>query len=223
MAKEVDFFQIYYKDEQLSELYNFAIPYKNETVTLYFENDVIANMVPESQADYISVCSWRLRAKREMGSCPMILKDTSLSKEKILSQDADIMNLRPFRKGHEALRLAANWHHPNWDPCIKELKKFIKVPNEITTPIYENHFIARREIYHDYVLNTLRPCMAFMSERMDIYGSDSNYLAKLQREPQRVKEYQQKTGRKDWPMIPFVLERLFSIWIEGKGFKVINV
>ena len=223
MAKEVDFYQIVYKDEHLKEIYPFARPYKNTNLSDYFENDVIQNLVPKSDAKYISVCSWRLKEKREMGSCPFILGDTSLSKAKIVGQDADIMNLRPFRKEHQALRMAANWHFPNWEPCLKELKKFIKVPEEISNPIYENHFVARKEIYHDYVLNTLRPCMAFIADRADIFGRDSGYLSKLRREPERVKEYQEKTGRKDWPMTPFVLERLFSIWIEGKGFKVINL
>lgn len=221
MAKEVDFYQIYYKDEQLLELYPFAIPFKNETVTDYFENSVIADVVPCSQADYISVCSWRLKAKREMGSCPIILKDTSLSGEKIIAQDADIMNLRPFIGGHQALRMASNWHHPNWDPCIKELKKFIKVPLEVTYAIYENHFIARKEVYHSYVETCLKPCIEFISTR-EVFKMDSNYITK-KRDTKEVKEYTEKTGRRDWPMTPFVLERLFSIWIEGKGFKVINL
>jgi len=220
---ELDFYQIIYKDEHLKEIYSFAKPYYNKGFNDFFENQVIADLVPESEADYISVCSWRLKQKREMGSCPFILKDTSLTKEKILSNDADVMNLRPFRSGHQALRMASNWHYPNWEPCIKELKKFIKIPEEVTHPIYENHFITRKEIYHDYVLNILRPCMEFMDSRKEVFYSDSNYVSKLRNEPQRIKEYQEKTGRKDWPMIPFVLERLFSIWIEGKGFKVINV
>jgi hypothetical protein len=219
----LDFYQIYFKNEQLIELYPFSTPHKNEDCTDYFENSVIQTLVPKSEADYISVCSWRLKEKREMGSCPIILGDTSLSEAKILGQDADIMNLRPFRGGHQALTMAENWHFPNWEPCIKELKKFIKVPQEISNPIYENHFVARKEIYHDYVLNTLRPCMAFIADRPNIFGLDSGYLRKLKREPERIKDYQEKTGRKDWPMTPFILERLFSIWIEGKGYKIVNL
>lgn len=223
MAEELDFIQIYYDDRQLPELYDFAIPYKNPVVSVYFENEVISNVVPNSDADFIGVGSWRLRQKREQGSCPIILKDTSLSKEKILNQDADIMNLRPFIKSHKMLSMASNWHHPHWNDCLKELKKFIRVPDEVSNPIYENHFIARKEIYYDYVLNTLRPCMAFIDDRMDVFGRPSGYVKKLAREPQRIEAYKKETGLDDWPMVPFVLERLFSIWIEGKGFKIVNV
>lgn len=218
----LDFYQIYYKDEQKKQLYDFSIAHKNEGLTHWFENEVIKNLVPQSQADYIGVASWRLKQKREMGLCPFILKDTSLTKDKILSQEADIMNLRPFKQGHQALMMAKNWHGPAWEIGLNSLKKIIKVPSEITTPIYENHFITRREIYHDYV-KCLSETIDYMADKMDVFGADSGYLTKLHREPERVREYQQKTGRKDWPIGVFLLERLFSIWIEGKNFKIINV
>lgn len=220
---ELDFWQIYFKDEQKTELYDFATPHKNEGVTDWFENAVICDLVPKSEADYISVCSWRLKQKREMGSCPFILKDTSLSEAKILAQDFDIAILRPFSKGHQSLRLSSNWHGTAWDIGLQELKKVIKVPQEITTPIYENHFIARKEIYKDYVNNQLKPTIDFMASKMDVFGADSGYINKLRHEPERIKDYQQKSGRKDWPISVFLLERLFSLWIENKDFKIINL
>ena len=223
MATRLDFYQIYFKDEQKNELYDFAIPYKNTTITDWFENAIICDLVPKSEADYISVCSWRLKQKREMGSCPFILKDTSLSREKILSQDFDIAVLRPFSKGHQSLRLSSNWHGKAWDIGLQALKKVIKVPEEITTPIYENHFIARREIYQDYVKNQLKPTIEYMASNMDIFGADSGYISKLSRETERIKDYQEKTGRKDWPISVFLLERLFSLWIERKDFKLMNL
>lgn len=223
LAKSLEFFQIFYHESQLPELYDFAIPYKNIKLTNYFENSVIAHLVPSATADYVCVASWRLRQKRELGFTPYIVKDTSLSEEKILSIDADVMNLRPFRQGHQALTLASNWHGPAWDEGLKDLKKMIKVPKEIKTPIYENHFIARREIYQDYVKNQLIPTIAYMEERPEIYSKDSGYLSKLKREPERIRDYQQKTGRKDWPIGVFLLERLFSMWIDDKDLKIINV
>ena len=65
MDNEISFFQIYYNDSQLTELYDFAIPYKNLTLTPYFENSVIAELVPKCQSKKIAVCSWRLREKRK--------------------------------------------------------------------------------------------------------------------------------------------------------------
>jgi hypothetical protein len=217
-GKTLDFFQIYYADEQREHLYPFAIPYKNERLTPYFENSVIAELVPKSEADYISVCSWRLKEKRN--DRIMQLKDTSLSYEKIVEKDFDVAVLTPVSKSHQALHMAKHWHGEPWINAIDKLKDFIKVPRELSTIIYENHFIARKEIYHEYVHRVLLPCLNFMSLH-SVFYADADY-AKRKTEIERER-YKQNSGRADWPIAPFILERLFSIWIEGKGFRIVNV
>ncbi len=217
----LDFYQIYYKDEQKKQLYDFSIAHKNEGLTHWFENEVIKNLVPQSQADYIGVASWRLKQKREMGSCPFILKDTSLTKDKILSQEADIMNLRPFKQGHQALMMAKNWHGPAWEIGLNSLKKIIKVPSEITTPIYENHFITRREIYHDYVLNFLIPAIEFIDSE-PVFFTNSGYIQK-KKDQKEIERVQKLLNRQDWPILPFILERLFSFYINDKDLKIRNL
>lgn len=222
MDKTVDFYQIYYKNEQLTELYDFAIPYKNDTLSVYFENAVIADLVPKSDADYISVCSWRLKQKRGQGSSELILKNRQLTLESIVSNDFDIAILTPRSPGHHIMNMASNWHGKAWDDAIQELNKFIKVPDEIIgNAIYENHFIAKREIYQDYVQSCLRPCMAFM-EGNRVFFEGSGYRNK-KRDKAEIAMVTAKLGMSDWPIAPFVLERLFSIWIEGKRYNIINL
>lgn len=229
----LDFFQIYFEDWQVSHCYDFAIPYRNEVLTDFFENDVIAKLVPKSQADYISVCSWRLKRKRYDGITPVVLKnDLELSKEKILLHDFDIANLRPFSRSHQMLANARYWHggvqhNFAWDDAETEMKKFIRIPDEVKTPIYENHFIARKEIYHSYVNDCLIPAMEFIGEK-EVFKKDSGYAVKKERDrdgngPEAVRKYRERTGRNDWPIAPFILERLFSIWINDKNFKIINI
>lgn len=227
----LDFIQIYYNDDQVKHLYSFASPYRNEVVTDFFENKVIAERVPECDAEYIGVCSWRLREKRQSGKCPMILNiygNDDLSEEKILNSGADIINLRPFSPGHQMLANAAMWHggpqHKYaWDNAIEELGQIVSIPKEVNTPIYENAFIAKKEIYHEYVSSCLNPVMLFMSDR-SFFFVDSGYAEKKARtEPDSVESYKKMTGRNDWPIAPFVLERLFSIWINDKQFKIINL
>jgi hypothetical protein len=55
-----------------------------------------------------------------------------------------------------------------------------------------------------------------------IFRSESGYILK-KRDPQEIKEYQTKSGRFDWPISVFILERLFSIWLNDKNLKVINL
>jgi hypothetical protein len=216
-GKTLDFYQIYYDDTQLTELYPFSIPYKNTTLTPYFENSVIAEIVPKSDSDYVGVCSWRLAKKRED---MWVLKDKSLTYEKIVNTDFDIAVLTPRSSSHKALCMASVWHGKAWDDAINDLRSFIKIPKEVTTAIYENHFIATRTIYHAYVTDCLSPAMEWVRDR-DVYYADSGYARRKTQEERDA--YYNRTGNKDWPILPFILERLFSIWIEGKGFKLINL
>jgi len=222
MANTLDFIQILYDDDQRVELYDFARPYFNETLTPYFENSVIADIVPSLLGDYISVCSWRLRRKR--GDCQQPLKnDLTLTTEKILSCDADVMVLTPRSPSHKPLLNAVSWHGKSWVDAFADFKPFIgslglKVPDELRNTIYENHFIARREIYHDYVLNYLRPAIAHISTK-EVYFAPSGYLQKKRNSPD-IKIVQSKLGTQDWPIAPFILERLFSIYLEDKNLII---
>lgn len=234
--KSLDFIQIYFDDKQKDSLYDFATPFKNETLTDYFESSVIADLVPHSQADLISVCSWRLRQKR--GDCYR-LPDKELTKEKILNADFDVAILTPRHPNHKPLLMASEWHRifdpqgnliaTPWDDAFSVFKKFLKsdlninVPDELTHTIYENHFIARSDIYHVYA-EVLKKSIVWMEGQGlgSVFKRDSGYIYK-KRNQEEVKAYREKSGRQDWPIAPFILERLFSIFIEGKGLKVINL
>jgi len=215
--KTLLFFQIYFKDEQKEEIYDFATPYFNTVLTPYFENTVISELVPKCNADLISVCSWRLRKKR--GDMFRLL-DKTLTKEKILNADFDVAILTPRSPTHNVMGMASHWHGKAWDDAINDLRKFIKVPNIVKHAVYENHFIADRNIYQAYVCDMLDPVIDYMSAR-DIYFVDSGYRTRKSAED--VESYLKLTGRQDWPIAPFVLERLFSIWINDKNFKVISL
>jgi len=222
------FYQIYFKDEQKEKLYPFAIPYKNEVLTDYFENAIISDLVPNTDADLISVCSWRLAQKRGESTTPQILKhDTTLSEEKILSHEFDIAVLTPRSPRHQPLYMASQWHGKAWDEAFDVFKRGflyprnIKLKHEISKAIYENHFIAKKEIYHEYAKDWLREAIAFMDGE-PIFKTDSGYVRK-KRDHKEIEAYQKKSGRQDWPIAVFILERLFSIYIEGKGFKIIDL
>lgn len=217
MAKSLNFVQIYFKDEHKKEIYDFATPYLNTILTPYFENSVISELVPNCDADYVSVCSWRLKKKR---GDMFRLEDKTLTKEKIVNSEFDVAILTPRSPSHDALGMAVHWHGKAWVDAINDLKSFIKIPNKLNHVIYENHFVARREIYFDYVHSMLRPCIDYMQSN-DIYFADAGYAKRKTAE--EAEEYRKLTGRNDWPIAPFVLERLFSIYINGKKLNVVNI
>lgn len=222
MASTLDFYQIYFRDDQIEKLYPFATPYKNEACTDYFENSVIADLVPKSTADLISVCSWRLAQKRGEGTAEPILKrggTFELTEEGIKEADFDIAILTP-RNHKDIVEKLILWHGPVAREALTEFNKFIRIPNIVEHAIYENHFIAKKEIYHEYVMSCLIPAISFMDGR-EVFKNDSGYISR--KNQSEIEAYQKASGRRDWPIAPFILERLFCIWANKKGFKYINL
>lgn len=239
MVRTLTLWQIYYREEQASELYEFATPFFNSNLTSYFENSCIADLVPTCESDLISVCSWRLRRKRGDSSTEGILKrggTYELTYERLTQTPFDIAVLTPRAPSHKPLFMAANWHNTKggqftgaWDNAFSLLKKFLKsnlgitVPDELSQTIYENHFVATKEIYSAYVNECLRPTIQFIESEGGVFLADSGYIDKKRNDQEAIKDYQAKSGRIDWPIIPFLLERLFTMYIEGKGYKIINL
>lgn len=213
----LNFTQVYFEDSQRDKIYPFAKAFKNEYLDDYFENRIIAGLVPNMDEDFLSVCSWRLHEKRQSR---LRLLDKSLTEEKILAADFDVAILTPYSDTHRPLDMGAKWHGRPFIEGIEELRKFYPFRgDDVKHAIYENHFIARREIYHDYVKSCLIPVMAFMVGN-SVFTQDGGYSKR--KKPEEVAAVVAKLGHA-WTIAPFILERLFSIWIDRKNFKVINL
>lgn len=227
MAGSIDFIQILYDESHHEKLYPFARPYFSCGLTPYFENAIIAGIVPTLQADYISVCSWRLRQKR--GDTVVQLggfgKDVLTYESIEQAMPFDVAILTPHSAAHKPLVMAPNWHGKAWVEAFEAFKPFLRqfgrVPEELTNTIYENHFIARREIYHSYVNDYLIPAINYIGFN-PVFYQDSHYLPK-KKDKKEIERVQKLLNRTDWPIAPFLLERLFSFYIEDKGFKVIKL
>ena len=227
--KTIDFWQIYYEESQLEYRYSYAKSYYNSELTPFFENSIIEKLVPTSRAAYISVCSWRLREKRQQGWTPIILGNQELTLEKIEQNDFDIAILCPMDMEHKTMECSSHWHGVAWDDAISALRGFMPIPDELNgNAIYQNHFIARREIYQSYVSECLTPVIRFMRDK-EIFFRPSGYIHKkrdqkeIERTLAKLNEWEEGRVFTDWPICVFVLERLFRIWIDKKNYKIINL
>lgn len=216
------FYQIYYKDDQLKELYDFAIPYYNADLTMFYENSVITSIVPYGTYDKIAICSWKLKEKLCYNPCPPRRpEDITLEK---LESEYDVMPFTCNTKYHEMIGAASLWH-TGFKETMTRIVEGIgkKMPSEVKIAIYQNAFSAKREIYQDYVNDYLNPAMELIKNDPEVYKMatvDSNYT-KLMREDCASPEYlQEKIGFPYYPLVPFLLERLFSVYVHN---KVINV
>jgi hypothetical protein len=210
-------YQIYYDDSQLPHLFPFSVPYKNEGLTLFFENDPIAKLVKATKADKVGVCSWKLA--RKMNSRVGYRHPLT---EEVMDSDYQVLSLTKNSTRHTMLAMANVWHK-DFISTIKLLwtKLGYKMPGEAKQPVYQNHFIAQSHIYKRYVNEFLSPAMelTLKDEEMHAKMIQPSGYGKLSREAD-VKSVKEKLGFDDYPIAPFILERCPSLWFDLHRIKV---
>ena len=212
-----ELYQIYYEDSQLSNLFPFAIPYKNEILTPFFENMVIFDLVRYTKADKIGVCSHALREKLRF----MLPPRRELTQD-VIESDYDVLLLSRNSKHHQMLRRAETWHPGFMSMLMKIFDradfKFSGAEIKPDRAVYFNHFIARRDVYQAYVRELLEPAILAMTMDKEIHDAvwiDSGYTKLKGEIPANV--------RKAWgfyPMHSFLCERMFSCWLNDKNLKI---
>lgn len=222
----IEFYQIYFKEEQRQTMYPFAIPYFNNDLTIFFENEPIRKLVTETKADKIAVCSWKLSHPQHTKltwnlGWPRRIEHIT---EEVLNSDYDVLPFTRNTKYHEMLAAASTWH-PGFRPALTKIVEGIgkKMPSEVKKPIYQNAFMAKREIYQDYVTDYLNPAMEIIKNDPEIYKlatADSNYTQLVKKDAASAEYLQEKIGFSYYPLCPFLLERLFSIYCHNKNINV---
>lgn len=202
--------QIYYKEEQKSKLFPFAIPYYNEGLTIFFENDPIVKLVRATKADKIGVTSWKLADKMRL----RVGMRGTLTRE-VMESEFQVLSLTKNSSRHQMLSMANIWH-PYFLKAFNLLWDTLgyKAPGEVKYPIYQNHHVSRTDIYQRYVEEFLSPAMDLVISNEELHGmmmQPSNY-GKLSRNAD-LKSVKQKLGLSEYPLCPFVLERCYSCWL----------
>lgn len=217
MAAELT--QIIYKEEQRAACYPFANVFFNEKLTIFFENEVIKEVVRNSGAEKIGVCSWKLKQKQRWN----IGHPRQITPE-VLESEYEVLAFTKNTRHHQMLYASERWH-PGFMQSLKIIcgKAAVPVPSEVNTPIYQNAFMATRQIYQDYVWEYLQKVMHVISHDPECYmlaTLDSNYheLAKIDAAPREW--LSEKLGMDYYPMAPFLLERLFSIFCHNNKINV---
>lgn len=106
--------------------------------------------------------------------------------------------------------------HPGFldlfNKLCNDLGLVVKEPKYI---VYSNFFIAKTKIYKEYVNEIIKPAIELLETKykQEVW-QDSNYKGL---EKDKLKQY---TGLDYYPFYTFLCERLFSIWIENKNYKI---
>ena len=211
--------QIYYKHEQRAQCYQFAELFCNEGLTIFFENELIQRFVSRETAEKVGVCSWKLREKFKM----YIGRPRELTEE-VINSEYEVLSFTRNTERHRMLHAADRWHK-GFRPTLEKIVAAIgqKCPGEVKIPIYQNAFAAKTEIYKDYVKNWLGPAMDVMLNDPEInklVTVDSGYTNLAKKDAADSERLQNLIGMPYYPLAPFILERLFSIYVHNNKIPV---
>jgi len=214
MASEL--IQVIYHETQRPHCFPFARIHFNEGLTIFFENKIISELVMATDKEKISVCSWKLKQKLRY----YIGQHREITQE-LLESDYDVMTFTRNTQHHRMLAAANTWH-PGFLDIFDKILAAIGVtrPGEVKIPIYQNHHSSRTDIYQDYVRNYLNPAMEVMTNDKEINAlamRDSKYSDLTNQSGEMLQE---KLGINYYPLAPFLLERLFSIYVHNRKIKV---
>ena len=211
--------QIIYNEAQKKECFPFADVFVNDRLTIHFENAIIRDIVSTSNDERIAVCSWKLKQKLRW----YIGRPREITQE-LLESDYEVLSFTKNTKYHKMLGAAEAWHPGFLATFDKILAKIGVVrPVEVKIPIYQNHFAAKREIYQYYVQNYLSPAMDCIQNDPEINAMamrDSKYSDLTHQSAEHLKK---KLGISYYPLVPFLLERLFSVYVDNKRINVTHL
>ena len=212
-----ELYQVYYDEKQKEKLFPFSIPYFNSGLTIFFENKVLSDIVSASTAEKVGVASWKLRDKMRIRVAPR-----GELTEEVLNSEYDVLSLTKNSRKHTMLAHLYHWHKDSKQAMALLWSKLgYKLCGEVKNPIYQNHYVAKREIYQDYVTNFLNPAMELIKtdeELNNLMMKDSGY-GKLSREAD-IRSVKAKLGISYYPLAPFILERCPSCYFDMKNIKI---
>lgn len=187
--------QIYYDKESKANCYDHpnVEKYYNANSGEYFENTIMVSCLGLSkQYDYFGVWSHKHKHK---------VQGKGFSFEKMEERLTDVLAFQRFLRNG---RIFSGDQEKTYKELFNRLMEFLKIkyrfPNKPKFIVMQNHFIARSDIFRDYINTVLWPAMRFM----DI---ENGYDQKVEYRGPGVYTYK-----------PFICEKLFSAYLEDKKF-----
>lgn len=185
---DTDSFNNCLKDHRVIPTPNYKNPHP------YFENDVISELVPETETDRVGVFSHAYSKK------------IGIDLDKIEARNEDVVSFFALNYKNNYWELFERWH-PTGLSVLEILKEkfdwtidFTKQPKHV---IYQNAFVAKTEIYEKYIQEYLNPVMSFLNENPELVNKEPN-----------IPKY------KGYTMHTFLCERLFTIFLEHNDYSV---
>ncbi len=214
-------YQITFKPEHVKLLEHGYCHYINGNCTVYFENDVMSNLISigeHKNSEYFGVVSYKLREKigdvmQQRWKTMVNIANHSLREFTPALFENELQKHKPdamsFQRHlpHDPVMYANNFH-PGFSELFKKILGQIGFkwePTHIKDVFYCNYFVARSDLYERFVNEMLDPAMEVMDTMPELM-ENSRY-------PQQLPvDLQEKFGITWYPYHAFLCERMFSYW-----------
>lgn len=221
MAKhDIKIHQIYFKREHLGFISPGCYSYFNKQANKFLENQVIKDLVSHGhnrECEYFGVLSWKF--SRKVGFSYDYMKS-------LIYQDNfshDVYSFFSRVKHMNIWRMGDKWHKDLskiGQMLINKIGIECNVSDLDTTPVYCNYWIAKTDIFSDYVNTMLTPALKILSTDKEIMfycDKNSNYTNLDMATPQMCKQI---FGKPYYTYYPFILERLPSTYFALNDIRV---
>jgi hypothetical protein len=226
-------YQIYYDKSQHEHLLDGFDEHYNETATVFLESGIMCDLIDlnAEKCDWFGVFSWKVYEKlRGFNHNRLVKLINNNSKADIIGPD-DVTRHKARPPKHESLYHYKNKkknYHTDIKKTFNYLIELLQGLNIVSAncnflnvkmnQIYYNAFVAKYQIYKDFIDTMLKPSIELFNTNETLKQlsiKDAGYPTKP---PKRFCEH---TGLINYPQIPFILERLINLYIYNK--QTLNV
>ncbi len=238
--------QICYNEEQRNACV-FPALFNTDCTEFFENSIIVESVRQSAHVDskWFGVLSWRLRQKLSLVALPNMIPprlrwlahrmmDPELRKRvplplycslkgvdiptefdrriQLVHDDVGAFSIIAF--GPVNLMRQANRVHPGFEPHFRKMADAIgihTIHSEYEFPMFFNYWLMRSEVAEQYVNEALVPAMDYLITVKELYAGTRYRFMKL---PTHLRG---KWGSDYFPMHPFLLERLPTVWLKHRG------
>jgi hypothetical protein len=221
----IGIYQIYFDEKSRRNCYSEIEKYRNQgwnsynnsnKLTEFFENSPISDLIIRNKHvnyEYFGVFSHDIRKEINFKEDNMVFSPDSLRRIIEKNDNIDVFAFEKRRKNPNIIKQAEDYH-PGFikliQSILEETKFLPDIPKKLDRVVLFNHFIARSEIYDQYVNELLLPAMRVLKEIPEAYN-DAKYVKIPDQETKQ--RFVKAFGKPYYPYHPFVCERLPSLFL----------
>jgi hypothetical protein len=209
-------YQIYYDNASKEACFNEYDHIYNTVCTPFFENDIIVSLINNNahkESKYFGVFSGHFKNKIQGAKDGKRINPDYINN----NLDTDVVSFFRSHRNKNVVSKAEQFH-PGFTRALENIFERINFKIDLKKDtrfiVYQNHFVAKSDIYERYVKELLEPVMNEMKnesnkELQNIIWQDSGYHKKKTM-PEKLKK---EMGVPYYPYHTFLCERLFSIFL----------